>query len=80
MLYGNNINLCGVFVVEEGYGDSEIDDKVVLYNYMNILGMLNIGMRCKLCNVKEVFVLFVLCRYLSLCKDCDVFIGFCFVC
>ncbi|CAN7111358.1 unnamed protein product [Brassica rapa subsp. narinosa] len=80
MSHGNNTNPCGVFAVEEGYGDSEIDDKAASYNYMNIPGMPNTGMRCKSCNVKEVSVLLVPCRHLSLCKDCDVFTGFCPVC
>ncbi|CAH8310014.1 unnamed protein product [Eruca vesicaria subsp. sativa] len=66
--------------VEEGFGDSEIDDEAASYNYMNIPGMPNAGMRCKSCNVKEVSVLLVPCRHLSLCKDCDVFTGICPVC
>ncbi|KAL0836559.1 hypothetical protein Bca101_088448 [Brassica carinata] len=80
MSHGNNTNPGGVLAVEEGYGDSEIDDEAASYNYMNIPGMPNTGMRCKSCNVKEVSVLLVPCRHLSLCKDCDVFTGFCPVC
>lgn len=66
--------------VKEGFGDSEIDDEAASYNYMNIPRMPNAGMRCKSCNVKEVSVLLVPCRHLSLCKDCDVFTGVCPVC
>ncbi|KAL0689961.1 hypothetical protein Bca4012_089639 [Brassica carinata] len=55
MSHGNNTNPGGVLAVEEGYGDSEIDDEAASYNYMNIPGMPNTGMRCKSCNVKESF-------------------------
>ncbi|CAH8361800.1 unnamed protein product [Eruca vesicaria subsp. sativa] len=82
--HGNN-NIAGGLLadhhqVEEGYGDSDIDDEAVSYNYMNIQGMPRGGMRCKSCNVKEVSVLLVPCRHLSLCKYCDVFTGVCPVC
>ncbi|CAH2047699.1 unnamed protein product [Thlaspi arvense] len=91
MSHGNNSNGAGVVVadhhhhhqVKEGFGDSEIDDDAASYNYMNnIPGMPlpSTGMRCKSCNAKEVSVLLVPCRHLSLCKDCDVFTGVCPVC
>uniref|UniRef100_A0A1J3E6T2 E3 ubiquitin-protein ligase BOI n=1 Tax=Noccaea caerulescens TaxID=107243 RepID=A0A1J3E6T2_NOCCA len=74
--------------VKEGFGDSEIDDDAASYNHLNILpGTMPLslpsgagGMRCKSCNEKEVSVLVVPCRHLSLCKDCDVFTGVCPVC
>ncbi|KAJ0254590.1 F83 protein [Hirschfeldia incana] len=85
--HGNNINASGVLAdhhrhqVKEGFGDSEIDDEAASYNYMNIPRMQNTtGMRCKSCKVKEVSVLLVPCRHLSLCKDCNVFTGVCPVC
>ncbi|KAG2317153.1 hypothetical protein Bca52824_020275 [Brassica carinata] len=86
MSHGNNTNNAGGVLadhhhqVKEGFGDSEIDDEAASYNYTNIPGMPNTGMRCKSCNVKEVSVLLVPCRHLSLCKDCDVFTGVCPVC
>ncbi|ESQ35793.1 hypothetical protein EUTSA_v10008132mg [Eutrema salsugineum] len=66
---------------KEGFGDSEIDDAASLYidpNNNNNMGTQR--MRCKMCNAKEVSVLLVPCRHLSLCKECDVFTGVCPVC
>ncbi|KAL1207587.1 putative BOI-related E3 ubiquitin-protein ligase 3 [Cardamine amara subsp. amara] len=87
MSHGNSNNAAGVVAdhhhhqVKEGFGDSEIDDEAASYNYLNIPGMSSsAGMRCKSCNVKDVSVLLVPCRHLSLCKDCDVFTGVCPVC
>ncbi|KAF8045027.1 hypothetical protein N665_5728s0002 [Sinapis alba] len=84
MSHGNNTNAGGVLAdhhqVEEGFGDSEIDDEAASYNYMNTPKMPSAEMRCKSCNVKEVSVLLVPCRHLSLCKECDVFTGVCPVC
>ncbi|KAG7657966.1 Zinc finger RING-type [Arabidopsis suecica] len=85
MSHGNDNNAVGGGVADhhqmkEGFGDSEIDDEAASYNYLNIPGMPSTGMRCKLCNVKNVSVLLVPCRHLSLCKDCDVFTGVCPVC
>lgn len=88
MSHGNNINASGVLAdhhhhqhqVKEGFGDSEIDDGAASYNHMNIPRVPNTGMRCKSCKVKEVSVLLVPCRHLSLCKDCDAFTGVCPVC
>uniref|UniRef100_A0A1J3GM07 Putative BOI-related E3 ubiquitin-protein ligase 3 n=1 Tax=Noccaea caerulescens TaxID=107243 RepID=A0A1J3GM07_NOCCA len=68
---------------KEGFGDSEIDDAASSYidpNNMNKKNMGNQRMRCKMCNAKEVSVLLVPCRHLSLCKECDVFSGICPVC
>ncbi|KAJ0248165.1 SBP protein [Hirschfeldia incana] len=65
----------------EGFGDSELDDAASSYidpnNNNNMGGQ---RMRCKMCHGKEVSVLVVPCRHLSLCKECDVFTGFCPVC
>ncbi|CAA7027329.1 unnamed protein product [Microthlaspi erraticum] len=65
--------------VKEGFGDSEVDDDAASYNHQNNIPSGG-GMRCKSCNVKEVSVLVVPCRHLSLCKECDVFTGVCPVC
>ncbi|KAF8108080.1 hypothetical protein N665_0115s0089 [Sinapis alba] len=66
----------------EGFGDSEIDDAASSHidpnNNNNNMGSQR--MRCKMCHGKEVSVLLVPCRHLSLCKECDVFTGFCPVC
>ncbi|CAH8323458.1 unnamed protein product [Eruca vesicaria subsp. sativa] len=78
--YRATYNESVVNALKEGYGDSKIYDEAVSYNYMNIQGMPSGGMRCKSCNVKEVAVLLVPCRHLSLCKDCDVFTGVCPLC
>ncbi|XP_010473240.1 PREDICTED: probable BOI-related E3 ubiquitin-protein ligase 3 [Camelina sativa] len=84
MSHGNDNNAVRVIAdhhqMKEGFGDSEIDDEAASYNYLNIPGMPSAGMRCKSCNIKEISVLLVPCRHLSLCKDCDVFTGVCPVC
>ncbi|KAG7588148.1 hypothetical protein ISN44_As07g004940 [Arabidopsis suecica] len=84
MSHGNDNNAAGVVAdhhqMKEGFGDSEIDDEAASYNYLNIPGIPSTGMRCKSCNVKDVSVLLVPCRHLSLCKECDVFTGVCPVC
>ncbi|CAH8256350.1 unnamed protein product [Arabidopsis lyrata] len=84
MSHGNDNNAAGVVAdhhqMKEGFGDSEIDDEAASYNYLNIPGIPSAAMRCKSCNVKDVSVLLVPCRHLSLCKDCDVFTGVCPVC
>ncbi|KAF8109989.1 hypothetical protein N665_0088s0007 [Sinapis alba] len=78
----NNKNvIAGADQGKEGFGDSEIDDAASSYidpNNNNKVG--NKRMRCKMCNAKEVSVLLVPCRHLSLCKECDVFTGVCPVC
>ncbi|WZZ57111.1 hypothetical protein YC2023_057218 [Brassica napus] len=66
---------------KEGFGDSEIDDAASSYiDPNNNKKMGNQRMRCRMCNAKEVSVLLVPCRHLSLCKECDVFTGVCPVC
>ncbi|CAH8348742.1 unnamed protein product [Eruca vesicaria subsp. sativa] len=80
MSHNNNV-VAGADHCKEGFGDSEIDDAASSYidpNNNNNLG--NQRMRCKMCHEKEVSVLLVPCRHLSLCKECDVFTGFCPVC
>ncbi|EFH68847.1 hypothetical protein ARALYDRAFT_471187 [Arabidopsis lyrata subsp. lyrata] len=66
---------------KEGFGDSEIDDAASSYIDPNNNKMgIHQRMRCKMCNGKEVSVLLVPCRHLSLCKECDVFTKICPVC
>ncbi|KAL1222815.1 putative BOI-related E3 ubiquitin-protein ligase 3 [Cardamine amara subsp. amara] len=65
---------------KEGFGDSEIDDAASSYNDPNKNMGNNQRIRCKTCNAKEVSVLLVPCRHLSLCKECDVFTRICPVC
>ncbi|KAG2267877.1 hypothetical protein Bca52824_062432 [Brassica carinata] len=79
----NNKNvIAGADQGKEGFGDSELDDAASSYidpnNSNKNKG--NQRMRCKMCNAKEVSVLLVPCRHLSLCKECDVFTGVCPVC
>ncbi|KAH0850925.1 hypothetical protein HID58_095114, partial [Brassica napus] len=85
MSHNNNNNnnvVAGADHCKEGFGDSEIDDAASSYidpnNSNNNMGSQR--MRCKMCHGKEVSVLVVPCRHLSLCKECDVFTGFCPVC
>ncbi|CAH2038355.1 unnamed protein product [Thlaspi arvense] len=80
----NNNNVIGAADQgKEGFGDSEIDDAASSFIDPNNNHNKNMGtqrMRCKMCNAKEVSVLVVPCRHLSLCKECDVFTGICPVC
>ncbi|KAJ4915498.1 SBP (S-ribonuclease binding protein) family protein [Raphanus sativus] len=87
MSHNNNNNnnkkvIAGADQGREGFGDSEIDDAASSYidpnNNKKKMG--NERMRCKMCNAKQVSVLLVPCRHLSLCKECDVFTGVCPVC
>lgn len=71
--------------VKEGFGDT--DDAVSSIDPNNYLGLTNNntkkhndGMICKACNVKEVSILVMPCRHLSLCKDCDRGVSVCPVC
>nr|GEV53707.1 hypothetical protein [Tanacetum cinerariifolium] len=65
--------------VKEGFGDTDLEnDAVSSIDPNNYLGMTNApsktrnhGMICRMCNMKEVSVLVMPCRHLSLCKDCD---------
>nr|BAD95238.1 At1g10650 [Arabidopsis thaliana] len=80
----NNSVIAAADQGKEGFGDSEIDDAASSYIDPNNNNNNNMGihqrMRCKMCNVKEVSVLIVPCRHLSLCKECDVFTKICPVC
>ncbi|KAG7653812.1 Zinc finger RING-type [Arabidopsis suecica] len=82
MSHNNNV-IAAADQGKEGFGDSEIDDAASSYidpnNNNNNMGI-HQRMRCKMCNAKEVSVLLVPCRHLSLCKECDVFTKICPVC
>ncbi|CAN8294382.1 unnamed protein product [Cochlearia groenlandica] len=79
MSHNNNKNVIAVAEQgKEGFGDSEIDDAAS--SYIDASKNKNMRMICKMCNAKEVSVLVVPCRHLSLCKECDVFTGVCPVC
>ncbi|OWM90499.1 E3 ubiquitin-protein ligase BOI-like isoform X1 [Punica granatum] len=79
----------GAMNSKEGCGDSEVDDAAsyVNRNPLNLMdgsgtsvsGKTN-KMSCRACKVKEVSVLFLPCRHLCLCKDCEGFIDLCPVC
>ncbi|KAI3763547.1 hypothetical protein L2E82_13470 [Cichorium intybus] len=58
---------------KEGFGDTDENDAVSSIDPNNYLGKFcNDGvMICKACKMKEVCVLVMPCRHLSLCKDCD---------
>ncbi|GAV58373.1 zf-C3HC4_3 domain-containing protein [Cephalotus follicularis] len=78
----------GAMHSKEGYGDSEADDAASYTNrnhigFADALGnpvFMKEQMNCRACKVKEVCVLFLPCRHLCLCKDCEVFINVCPVC
>ncbi|PON44843.1 E3 ubiquitin-protein ligase BOI [Parasponia andersonii] len=79
---------------KEGFGDSEVDDAASYIDpnsFLSIPGGAvksfsknNQGpkenMTCRACKSKEVSMLLMPCRHLSLCKECDGFIGVCPVC
>ncbi|XP_010475940.1 PREDICTED: BOI-related E3 ubiquitin-protein ligase 1-like isoform X1 [Camelina sativa] len=81
MSHNNNV-MAAADQGKEGFGDSEIDDAASSYidpnNKKNNMGSQR--MRCKMCSAKEVSVLLVPCRHLSLCTECDVFTKICPVC
>lgn len=83
----------GVEQGKEGFGDSEVDDAASYIDPNNFLsipgapmksihpryqGMENLS--CRACKAKDVSMLLIPCRHLSLCKDCDGFINVCPVC
>ncbi|CAN7098122.1 hypothetical protein BRARA_F00712 [Brassica rapa] len=80
MSHNNNNKKVTADQGKEGFGDSEIDDAASSYIDPNNKKMGNQRMRCRMCNAKEVSVLLVPCRHLSLCKECDVFTSVCPVC
>ncbi|XP_071736443.1 E3 ubiquitin-protein ligase BOI-like [Rutidosis leptorrhynchoides] len=62
--------------IKEGFGDTDLERDVVSSinpnNYLGLGNEMNIDrMICRVCNVKEVSILVMACRHLSLCKDCD---------
>ncbi|KAL4570187.1 hypothetical protein LXL04_025838 [Taraxacum kok-saghyz] len=61
--------------IKEGFGDT--DDAVSSYMDRHVFKS---GTACKVCRVKEVSVLVMPCRHLSLCKECDGFATVCPVC
>ena len=74
--------------LKEGWGESMVDDAVSSCNQSFLGPWANVGqlpsvkesMNCKACKGKEVSVLFLPCRHLCLCIDCDFFIEVCPVC
>lgn len=79
----------GAEQVKEGFGDSDIDDTASCFDphkYSVIPGgpgkstMAKDRMICRSCKTKEVSVLLMPCRHLSLCIDCDGFVNVCPVC
>nr|XP_043608653.1 BOI-related E3 ubiquitin-protein ligase 1-like [Erigeron canadensis] len=66
--------------LKEGFGDT---DEVSSSDHRNFLGLNTsvVGKSiCKACRAKEVSVLVMPCRHLSLCKECDSFASVCPVC
>ncbi|PWA38752.1 S-ribonuclease binding protein, SBP1, pollen [Artemisia annua] len=66
---------------KEGFGDTDIevsssDPKC----YLGLGTSAGKSSTCKVCQAKEVSVLVMPCRHLSLCKDCDSFTSVCPVC
>ena len=79
--------------LKEGFGDSEVDDAASYIDPNNFLGIPGApinsiyksyqgteNISCRACKTKEVCMLLMPCRHLSLCKDCDGFISACPVC
>ncbi|XP_024988131.1 E3 ubiquitin-protein ligase BOI-like isoform X1 [Cynara cardunculus var. scolymus] len=75
--------------VKEGFGDTDVEYDAVSSidpnNYLNAPGKSlkdnnSSMMVCKACKAKEVSVLVMPCRHLSLCKDCDRGVNVCPVC
>lgn len=65
--------------IKEGFGDTDLDNDAESSmdpkNHHQIKST-----TCKACMAKEVSVLVMPCRHLSLCKDCDRFTSVCPVC
>lgn len=64
--------------VKEGFGDTDLENDAI--SYIDPRNERNNGMICRACNVKEVSILVMPCRHLSLCKDCDRGVNICPVC
>lgn len=62
---------------KEGFGDTDVEvSSSDPKTYVNSVGKST----CKACRSKEVSVLVMPCRHLSLCKECDSFTSVCPVC
>lgn len=75
--------------LKEGCGESMVDDAVSSCKQNSLGPLANHGkklpsskesMNCKACKGKEVSMLFLPCRHLCLCIDCDFFIEVCPIC
>ncbi|CAL0327068.1 unnamed protein product [Lupinus luteus] len=74
--------------IQEGCGDSEVDDTASCINGRTIdFHLLSKGnndtkdmMTCKACRVNEVTMLLLPCKHLCLCKDCESKLSFCPLC
>ncbi|XP_071693773.1 BOI-related E3 ubiquitin-protein ligase 1-like isoform X2 [Rutidosis leptorrhynchoides] len=66
--------------LKEGFGDTDVE--VSSSDPKDYLGLgTSVGKStCKACRAKEVSVLVMPCRHLSLCKECDSFTSVCPVC
>ncbi|KAI3698487.1 hypothetical protein L2E82_42064 [Cichorium intybus] len=63
--------------IKEGFGDTDLENDAVSSMDPNS----HVGRStCKACRAKEVSVLVMPCRHLSLCKECDSFTSVCPVC
>ncbi|KAM7251249.1 hypothetical protein ACFE04_023132 [Oxalis oulophora] len=73
---------------KEGFGDSEVDDAtsyVDPHNFLSSSARVKSSKKdrpatCRSCNVKDVSMLWMPCRHLCLCEECDMFINSCPVC
>lgn len=61
---------------KEELREIDIDDAASCNNYLSIKNT----MICRSCKATEIPVLFMPCRHLCLCKDCQVFAKVCQVC
>nr|XP_043624109.1 BOI-related E3 ubiquitin-protein ligase 1-like [Erigeron canadensis] len=74
--------------LKEGFGDTDLEnDAVSSIDPNKYLGIANTtrkghndGMICRACHAKEVSILVMPCRHLSLCKDCERVASVCPVC
>ncbi|XP_047330423.1 probable BOI-related E3 ubiquitin-protein ligase 2 [Impatiens glandulifera] len=66
---------------KEGFGDSDqVDDAASFAAADQNNNYMNMNMICRGCKGKEVCMLLIPCRHLSLCKDCNEFIHACPIC
>ncbi|XP_023757964.1 BOI-related E3 ubiquitin-protein ligase 1 isoform X2 [Lactuca sativa] len=64
--------------IKEGFGDTDLENDNDAVSSMDPKN--HTTTTCKACRTKEVSVLVMPCRHLSLCKDCDSFTSVCPVC